>query len=236
MMTKLYHLTSALLVVVLFMGCTKKEVAADTKLSYSFSATNLNASLSSNASASGAVVAAGTNGSINWATASINVAKIEFSATKSGSGAINLETKNLYLVNALKPDSLSGTVAIASGVYEKNQFSLTLTSSVTNPPLLLTGTYIEASGTKIPVRFEMNQSQLIKLEAQRVEVTAGTYLARVTVQLNALVTGLTASDFGQTTRTGTNNMIIISTTINKALYEKLTARFTSTLSVNFSKQ
>lgn len=235
-MTKLYHITSALLVAVLFMGCTKKEVAADTKLSYSFSASNLNASLSSNASASGAVVAAGTNGSINWATASINVAKIEFSATKSGSGAINLETKNLYLVNALKPDSLSGTVAIASGVYEHNEFSLTLSSSVTNPPLLLTGTYIEASGTKIPVRFEMNQAQVVKLEAPRVEVTAGTYLARVTVQLNALVTGLTASDFGQTTRTGTNNTIIISNTINKALYDKLVARFTSTLSVNFSKQ
>lgn len=235
-MTKLYKLTSALLMLVLFMGCTKKEVATDTKLSYSFSASNLNASLSSNASASGAVVAAGTNGSINWSTASINVAKIEFSATKSGSGAINLETKNLYLVNALKPDSLSGTVSIASGVYENNQFNLTLASSLTNPPLLLTGTYIEASGTKIPVRFEMNQAQVIKLEAKRVEVTAGTYVAKVTVQLNALVTGLTASDFGQTTRTGTNNMIIISSTINKTLYDKLVARFTSTLSVDFSKQ
>ncbi|SDD82784.1 hypothetical protein [Pedobacter soli] len=235
-MTKLYKLTSALLMLVLFMGCTKKEVDTDTKLSYSFSASNLNASLSSNASASGAVVAAGTNGSINWSTASINVAKIEFSATKSGSGAINLETKNLYLVNALKPDSLSGTVSIASGVYENNQFNLTLASSLTNPPLLLTGTYIEASGTKIPVRFEMNQAQVIKLEAKRVEVTAGTYVAKVTVQLNALVTGLTASDFGQTTRTGTNNMIIISSTINKTLYDKLVTRFTSTLSIDFSKQ
>jgi len=235
-MKKLYHFTSALMLVVLFIGCTKKEVATDAKLSYSFSASNLNASLSSNASASGAVVAAGTNGSINWATASINVAKIEFSATKSGSGAINLETKNLYLINALKPDSLSGTVALASGVYENNQFNLTLASSLTNPPLLLTGTYIETSGTKIPVRFEMNQAQVIKLEAKRVEVTAGTYVAKVTVQLNALVAGLTASDFGQTTRTGTNNMIIISSTINKALYEKLVARFVSTLSVDFSKQ
>ncbi|MBO9672123.1 MAG: hypothetical protein J7577_01665 [Sphingobacteriaceae bacterium] len=237
-MKKLYQITSALLMVVLFMACTKKEVATDTKLSYSFSASNLNASLSSNASASasGAVVAAGTNGSINWTTASVNVAKIEFSATKSGSGAISLETKNLYLVNALKPDSLSGTVSLASGVYENNQFNLTLASSLTNPPLLLTGTYIEASGTKIPVRFEMNQAQVVKLEAKRVEVTAGTYVAKVTVQLNALVTGLTASDFGQTTRTGTNNMIIISSTINRALYEKLVARFTSTLSVDFSKQ
>ena len=234
-MTKLYQITWVSLVVLLFIGCTKKETVADTKLSYSFSAGNLNASLSSNATASGAVVAAGTSGSINWATASVNVAKIEFSATKAGT-PITLETKNLYLVNALKPDSLSGTVAIASGVYEHNEFSLTMSSSATNPPLLLTGTYIEASGTKIPVRFEMNQAQLIKLEAARVEVTSGTYLAKVTIQLNALVVGLTASDFGQTTRTGTNNMIIISSTINKTLYDKLIARFTSTLSVNFAKQ
>jgi len=235
MMKKFYNIIFVALLAVLFTNCTKKEVAADTKLSYSFSAGNLSASLSSNAAASGAVVAPGTNGSINWNTASINIAKIEFSATKAGT-PVSLESKNLYLVNALKPDSLSGTVSLVAGVYEHNQFNLTMSSSLTNPPLLLTGTYIEASGTKIPVRFEMIQTQLIKLEAARVEVTSGAYLAKVTIQLNALVTGLTASDFGQTTRTGTNNTIIISNTINKALYEKLVARFTSTLSVNFSKQ
>lgn len=234
-MRKFYTIASAALLMLLFTNCTKKEVPADTKLSYSFSASNLNASLSSNATASGAVVAPGTNGSINWTTASVNIAKVEFSATKAGT-PISLESKNLYLVNALKPDSLSGTVSLVSGVYEHNQFNLTMNSSTTNPPLLLTGTYIEASGTKIPVRFEMNQPQLIKLEAARVEVTSGTYLAKVTIQLNALVIGLTASDFGQTTRTGVNNMIVISNTINKMLYDKLITRFTSTLSVNFSKQ
>lgn len=234
-MKKLYTITLAALAVLLLNNCTKKEVAADTKLSYSFSAGNLNASLSSNATASGAVVAAGTNGSINWTTASVNIAKVEFSATKAGT-PVSLESKNFLWVNVLKPDSLSGTVSLASGVYEHNEFNLTLSSSVSNPPLLLTGTYIEASGTKIPVRFEMNQAQAIKLEAARVEVTSGTYLAKVNIMLNALVVGLTASDFGQTTRTGTNNMIIISNTINKTLYDKLVARFTSTLSVNFSKQ
>lgn len=234
-MRKFYANASAALLILLFTNCTKKEVAADTKLSYSFSANNLNASLSSNATASGTVVAPGTNGSINWTTASVNIAKVEFSATKAGT-PVSLESKNLYLVNALKPDSLSGTVSLVSGVYEHNLFNLTMNSSTTNPPLLLTGTYIEASGTKIPVRFEMNQPQLIKLEAARVEVTSGTYLAKVTIQLNALVTGLTASDFGQTTRTGANNMIVISNTINKTLYDKLITRFTSTLSVNFSRQ
>ncbi|MDQ0639845.1 hypothetical protein QF042_003410 [Pedobacter sp. W3I1] len=234
-MKKFYTIASAALLMLLLTNCTKKEVAADTKLSYSFSASNLNASLSSNATASGTVVAPGTNGSINWTTASVNIAKVEFSATKAGT-PVSLESKNLYMVNALKPDSLSGTVSLVSGVYEHNQFNLTMNSSTTNPPLLLTGTYIEASGTKIPVRFEMNQPQLIKLEATRVEVTSGTYLAKVTIQLNALVTGLTASDFGQTTRTGANNMIVISNTINKTLCDKLITRFTSTLSVNFSKQ
>jgi len=234
-MKKLYTITLAALVVLLISSCTKKEAVTDTKLSYSFSAGNLNASLSSNASASGVVVAPGTNGSINWATASINIAKVEFSATKAGSPVL-LESKNFYLVNALKPDSLSGTVSLASGVYEHNEFNLAMSSSLTNPPLLLTGTYIEASGTKIPVRFEMNQAQVIKLEAARVEVTSGTYVAKVSIQLNALVAGLTASDFGQTTRTGTNNTIIISSTINKTLYDKLVSRFSATLSVNFSKQ
>lgn len=234
-MKKNYFLILILVYTVLIWGCTKNTVATDTKLSYSFSATNLNASLSNAAGASGLVVAAGTNGSINWTTASINVSKVEFSATKTGT-PISLESKNIYLVNALKPDSLSGTVSLASGVYEHNEFKLNMDASATNPPLLLTGTYIEASGTKIPVRFEMNQTQSIKLEASKIEVTSGTYLAKVSIQLNALVAGLTASDFGQTVRTGISNSIIISSTINKTLYDKLTAKFISTLSINFSKQ
>ncbi|WEK20967.1 MAG: hypothetical protein P0Y49_07425 [Candidatus Pedobacter colombiensis] len=234
-MKKLYFTTSIICLLTFFMGCTKDATTTDTELSYSFNAINLNASLSTNATASGAVVAAGTNGSINWTSASLNISKVEFSATQAGK-AISLESKNLFAVNALKPDSLSGTVSLTSGIYEHNEFKISMNESATNPPLVLTGTYIEASGTKIPVIVQLNAAQVINLEAPKIEITKGKYVAKVTVELNGLVKGLTASDFGQTTRTAPNNTILVTNTINRALFEKLALKLPSILSLSLTKQ
>lgn len=234
-MKKLYFLNAVCCLFIFFTGCTKNADTPDTQLRYSFSAINLNASLSSNSGASGAIVPAGTNGSINWSTASVNIAKIEFSAIRSGN-PVSLEMKNLYSINALKPDSLSGEVLLSSGIYERNEFKISINESVSNPPLLLSGTYIEASGTKIPVVVQLNISQVIKLEAPRIEVTNGKYIAKVTVELNNLVKGLTAGDFGQTIRTSPNNTILVSSTVNRALFEKLVLRLPSILSVSMTKQ
>jgi hypothetical protein len=223
------------LIALLFTSCTKDEATTDTSLKYSFHAINLSSTLSTTASASGVVVTAGTNGSVNWTGVSVNVNKIEFSASHAGT-TTSVELKNLNSVNALKPDSLSGKIALTSGVYEKLQFKLTMAESATNPPFILTGTYTEASGTKIPVIVQLNQSQLINLEAARIEVAKGTYIAKVTFELNALVKGLVASDFGQTVRVGADNKIVVNSTTNRALYEKLTARLNSVASISIAKQ
>lgn len=234
-MKKIYFTIAAFFLFMCLFGCTKSSDATDTQLSYSFNAINLNASLTANSGASGAIVPAGTPGSINWSSAGINISKVEFSATRGGN-PISLETKNLYAVNALKPDSLSGTVFLSSGVYEKNEFKITVNESVSNPPLILKGTYIEASGTAIPVIAQLNISQVLKLEAPRIEIKQGKYVARVTIELNGLVKGLVAGDFGQTTRTAPNNTILVSNTVNRALFEKLVLRLPSVLSVSMTKQ
>lgn len=234
-MKKLYFSIFIVFLLSTFIGCTKDTAETDTKLSYSFSAINLNASLSSNASASGAVVAAGTNGSIGWTSTTVNISKIQFSAMHGGN-AVSLESKNLYAVNALKPDSLSGTVFLSSGIYENNEFKISMDESVSRPALVLNGTYTEMSGTKIPVVVQFNISQFIKLEAARIEIKEGSYVAKVTIELNGLVKGLTASDFGQTTRTAPNNTILVTNSVNKALFDKLISRLPSILSVSFARQ
>nr|MBC7612193.1 hypothetical protein [Pseudopedobacter sp.] len=48
--------------------------------------------------------------------------------------------------------------------------------------------------------------------------------------------GLTATDFGQTTRSGTNNTISINATTNRPLFEKLLTRLPNALSVEITKQ
>lgn len=233
-MKTLYFTISIIYLLTLFIGCTKETTTTDAQLSYSFNAINLNASLSTNAATSGAIVAPGTNGSINWTNASVNLSKVEFDATHAGK-VISLESKNLFF-NALKPDSLSGVVSLFSGIYENNEFKITMNESTTNPPLLLTGIYIEASGTKIPVTVQLNTTQLIKLQASKIEISKGKYIAKVTVELNGLVKGLTASDFGQTTRTAPNNTILVTNTINRALFEKLALKLPSILSLSMTKQ
>lgn len=232
-MKRLLFVLSFLSAAILLNGCTKDSATSDTQLSYSFNAINMSASLGATSTASGLIVPALSNGSITWNSASINIAKAEFSATLAGV-PVSYEAKNFFGVNTLKPDSLSGVVPLKAGVYENIKFKLTLTESTTNPPLILNGTYTEASGTKIPVSVQLNQPQLLNLEAGRYEVTAGKHRAKIVIELNALVKGLIASDFGQTTRIGTDNKIVVNATTNRALFEKLMARFSNCVNVNVS--
>jgi hypothetical protein len=231
---KNFLLVISVIVGLLFVsGCSKENAVTDTELSYSFSARNTSATLSTTATASGVATAVATNGSINWAGIRVNVSKIEFTAIHLGTST-SVELKNLYNINALKPDSLSGKILLTAGVYENIRFKLTLAESATNPPLILNGNYVEASGTIIPVVVQFNQSQFIDLEAAKIEVSKGKYIAKITLELNALVKGLVASDFGQTVRT--NNTIVVNSTTNRALYEKLVSRLVNTTSVSVAKQ
>jgi hypothetical protein len=82
----------------------------------------------------------------------------------------------------------------------------------------------------------LNSAQSFIKEASRIEVSTGTYVAKVKLELNAMVKGLMASDFGQTTRTGVNNTILVNSTTNRALFEKLSARIVNTISVSVVKK
>lgn len=204
-----------------FNACVKESGIQTSQLSYSFGATNLAASLAG--TDGGAIVNPLTNRSITWTSMTVNISKIELSAKLAGK-EVNLLSKDMFSINPLKPDSLAGTISIASGVYENVRFKLTMAESATNPPLLLSGTFTEELGTKIPVVVQLNQSRLITIEMPRFEITKGTHLAKINFQLNDLVKGLTYSDFGQTTRSGGINTIVVNSTTNRALFEKLSVR------------
>ncbi len=218
----------------LFGSCIKEDGFTDTKLSYSLKATNLSASLKSNATESGLVVVPNTKGSINWSSASINLAQADFISLNDGATSTKT-VENLFFKNALK-DSISGVLNIKSGSYKNINFLIKIAESKTNTPILIRGNYIEESGTTIPVEVNLNISQSINLQSPDIEITMGSYLAKITVELNNLVKGLTASDFGQTTRTGANNAIIINTETNKLLFAKLLLNLRSCISIDISKQ
>jgi len=216
-------------------SCVKDGSVADSKIIYTASATNLSSSLKNSGAESGNVVQAGTNGSINWTAAKVNISQIQFSTSHLGATSA-YNTDNVFIPDALKANLFIGEVPVSSGVYESNRFKLTLKESATNPAILLNGNYIEASGTVIPVELKFNMNQSMVLEKSRIEIASGIYVATVKVALNNLVKGLVASDFGQTTRSGTNNTISVNATLNRALYEKLLLRLPNCLSVEVNKQ
>lgn len=234
-MKRLTFITALWLMVLGTVGCNKKDSTAEAKLSYSFGVSNLSATLGATAATSAIPTAAGTSGSINWTSMSLNIAKIVFNGSHAGK-SVAFESKNLNSINPLQAGILSGTISIPAGVYENIKFGVSLTENATVPTITLNGTYIEASGTQIPVSVQFTQSQLLNFEAKRIEVVEGEYVANANIKINLLVTGLTRSDFGQTTRTGNNNAIVVSSTVNRPLYEKLMANLASTISFDVSKK
>lgn len=234
-MKRLALLTAILLVALCTTSCNKNDSSAEAKLSYSFGVSNLSATLGATAATSTTPVAPGTNGSINWTSMSLNIAKIVLNASHAGSN-VAFESKNLNAINPLQEGIVKGTITIPAGVYENIKFAVSLTEDATVPTVTLNGTYIEASGTQIPVSVQFSQSQLLNFEAKRIEVVQGEYVANVTIKINQLVTGLTRTDFGQTKRMGNNNAIVVSTAINRPLYDKLMANLASTISFDVAKK
>jgi hypothetical protein len=216
------------------LGACQKDAVNDGELTYSFSPVNLSASLGTTASLSGQPVAAGTNGSINWTTGRFNIQKIELSGKKDGS-AVNIQYTNLTNIDILKLGTIAGSVTLPAGTYTDLEVKLNLVASDTNRPLTLVGKYIEASGTQIPVEVHFNENLELKKTVSQIIIKGDKYKADVTLEINNLVKNLVQSDFGQTTR-GTNNSIFVSSTVNTALYNKLTANLELVPKVLITKQ
>lgn len=221
MKTNLKNALALLCVLVLFGSC-QKDATGDGQLSYVFKPTNLAASLGTTASASGLVVAANSNGSMTWTSGTLNIQKIEFSA-KRGLTTASAEYNNLTNIDILNTGTISGNVSLPTGTYDNIELKLRLVQSNTNIPLVLKGTYTETSGTKIPVEVQFNEAYELKLNPPQLVIQGDKYTANVTLDLTRMVKDLTASDFGQTTRTQPNNTILVTSSINPVLYAKLKA-------------
>lgn len=208
---------------ILLTGCQKDSVN-DGELTYNFKTSNLSASLSSTASASGSPVTPFSNGSITWKSGTVNIQQIYFGAKKNNT-PFAVEFEKLSNIDILKTSTISGSIAIPTGTYSDIKLRLRLRESATNKPLVLLGTYTEVSGTKIPVEVQFNESYELTLNPPQLTIKGDKYDVNVNLDLSKLAKNLTLADFGQTTRSGADNMILINSTRNIALFEKLKANF-----------
>jgi hypothetical protein len=214
----------------------QKDSLNDGELSYLFIPSGLSASLSNTASASGQVVAPLSDGSITWTSGTLNVAKIQFSGKKDAT-AVNVEYSNLSVVSILSLGAAAGSAVLPTGTYSDIELKVNLVQSSTNVPLIIKGTYKEANGgASIPVEVQFNENLELKLTPPQVIIKGDKYVANIGLGLNKLVTNITANEFGQSTRTQPNNTILVTSTLNPALYAKLKNNLTSTLKVDIVHQ
>lgn len=212
-----------LIAAVLLSGCQKDSVN-DGELTYNFKTSNLSASLSSTASSSGSPVAPLSNGSITWKSGTVNIQQIYFGAKKNDT-PFAVEFEKLSNIDILKTSTVSGSITIPTGTYSDIKLRLRLKESATNKPLVLLGTYTEVSGTKIPVEVQFNETYELTLNPPQLTIKGDKYDVNVNLDLSKLAKNLTLSDFGQTVRSGADNMILVSSTKNIQLFEKLKANF-----------
>jgi len=149
-----------------------------------------------------------------------NISRFKLEAKKNGVET-EISSKNLTNVDlfAISPSLVNAT--IAPGTYTEVEIKVELVHSNTDAlPLKLTGSFASSGGTVIPVELDFNSDAEIKAEAENVTVTDSTnFSAIVHFHLNKLVAGISAADFDNATLT--NGTIVISSTSNTAIYNKL---------------
>jgi len=215
---------------ILFSACTKEEDTAN-KVTYQAKPANFSSSVGASVSGSGLAVDAGANSSITWTEGTLNIQEIDFEAKKDGS-TIEYEYKQLVNVNLKNAGSSLGSVTIPDGTYNEVELKLELKKSSTSAiPVVLKGTYEDLSGASIPVEFQFNEDVEVKVEAEDLVVEANSHIAYINMQLNKLLSNISISDMTMASKT--NGTIVISSTSNTALYNKLKASLDTFASCDF---
>ncbi len=196
-------------------GGTGTTSAKSPKLRYQLKASNYAYGVAPKPTAAGTFI---------WTKATASPSVINFEAKKNG---VELEYKT---VNTTTVDLMSSTASyfggftIASGTYNEVELKIEL-SRTSAPSLEMTGVY-NAGGTTIPVSVLINE--LVSLKTEQHDVTlsdSSTFTSLTVFDLSRVTSGITGSMISSASLTG--GTLIISSTSNVAMYNKLIANLKS---------
>jgi uncharacterized lipoprotein YbaY len=216
--------TAILIASVTLMSC-KKESATSTPTSadvaFALTADNASSNLTTT-SVNGLQLNAATGASIKWTSAIANISRFKLEAKKNNQ-EIEITTKNIANLDLLAIDPAMVTAKIDTGFYKEIEIKVQLVkSSGTDIPLTVKGTFTTAGGALVPIEFDYNDNLLLKAEAENITVDATTNVtAKLSFHLNKLLTAIPSTIIDASTRT--NGAIIISSTSNAAIYNKVIA-------------
>lgn len=219
---------SALVLVLAFNACKKDStpVTATTQVSFGVSAMNASNVLPASVNSPGITTnAIGTTGavataSITWTSGIANIASFKLEAKKKNT-AIEITSKNLTNIDlfAITPAAIS--TAIDTGTYSEIELRVVLAKSATTAiPLTLKGNFTTQGGVIVPIELDFNDDAIIKVEAENITVDGKTDIAALAkINLTKLVGGMGSATLDAAVRT--NGTIIISSTVNTTIYNKI---------------
>lgn len=225
------HLLNAILIItVLGMASCKKSEVGGGKLSYRIKTLNHTATISRGLNNQNLISEGNT---ITWTSGSLNISKIDFEAKKENA-EIEYELKQLTTVDLLNLSPVLGSISIPDGDYKEVELKLELKKTTTGAvPLMLKGQYTDSNGVNTPIEFSFNENVEIKVEAKNVVISSTNYIAMINLQMNRFTTNVAVSDLSQATRT--EGRIVISSTSNANLYNKVKSNFNFVADCDFEK-
>ncbi|MES2332581.1 MAG: hypothetical protein V4539_23440 [Bacteroidota bacterium] len=167
---------------------------------------------------------------ITWTigTAGVTSAKIE--AKKNDSTAFELKSEPNAQVDLFGAVSITN-IAIPTGTFRNVEFRSELASIGNKSSLRLEGSYT-AGGVTTPIVFEVGSALTIKSKRDSIVIAAnGNYTALTTIGLLTLTQDVTEADLKAADRT--SGKIIISSTTNVAVYNKMVANLAKSQVVEF---
>lgn len=204
-------------------SCKKSDSTTSPEISFAINTDN-SVSTTSNAVNATNALSAITIGTANVTVTSgvANIAAFKLEAKKNNVKT-EITTTNLMNVDLFALGQSLGSTKIDTGTYKEIEVKVLLVKSATTAlPLVLKGYFTTKAGTQVPLEFDFNDNAILKAEASNVHVDGTKDLVTtVNLHVNKLFGNITSAEVDQTTRT--NGTILISSTVNAALYNKILA-------------
>ena len=207
--------------VLLLISCKKSsDSPSATSLGVQIQATNKSFSLLKSATLA--------TPSFTWDTSFINVSKIEFDAEKResevshDSSEMHLEWTGPKKIDLFNLNSIVGSMTLQPGIYDEISVKVIAykADAGNSPVFYLSGSYTNSSGTAIPIVIIVNEDFMFKVKLEGSQLDAvNDYSTLINLNLSKLMANVLISDL--TAASLTNGKIIISSTSNVALYDKI---------------
>ena len=195
----------------------------------SFAVKSDNASLTLNSTAGGTLATQATTttpANVTWTSGVANISAFKLEAKKRGV-EIEVKSKSLTTVDIFATIPPAIVAVIDTGTYTEIELRVELAkSSGTDIPLVLKGTFKSTGGVTVPIEVDFNDDVTIKASAENITVDGAKDISTfVNIHLNRLMANVSSADIDAASRT--SGAIVISSTVNAAIYSKIKLNFVS---------